>query len=44
MNWYVNRYLRFSVNYIKVLELDRPGDLHSHDKPSIVASRMWIGF
>jgi phosphate-selective porin OprO/OprP len=44
INWYVNKWVRFSVNYIKVLELDRPGDVHDHDKPTIVASRMWIGF
>jgi phosphate-selective porin OprO and OprP len=44
LNYYVNKYVRFSVNYIKVLKLDRPGDIHDHDKPTIVASRVWIGF
>ncbi len=44
INWYVNKYVRFSVNYIKVVELDRPGDIHDHDKPTIAAGRIWIGF
>lgn len=44
LNWYVNRYLRFSLNYIKVLKLDRPGDPHDGDKPQIVVGRMWIGW
>ncbi len=44
VNWYVNKYLRFSLNYIKVLKLDRPHNINDDNKPSIVAGRMWIGF
>ncbi|HXO99106.1 MAG TPA: porin [Luteibacter sp.] len=44
LNWYVNRYLRFSVNYVKVIKLDRPGDPHDGDKPTLVIGRMWIGW
>jgi phosphate-selective porin OprO/OprP len=44
LNWYVNKYVRFSINYIKVLKLDRPGDINDNNKPTIVVGRMWIGF
>jgi phosphate-selective porin OprO/OprP len=44
LNWYVNKYLRFSMNYVKVLKLDRPGNIHNDDKPDIVVARVWLGW
>jgi phosphate-selective porin OprO/OprP len=44
LNWYVNKYLRFSMNYVKVLKLDRPGDMHNDDKPDLVVARVWLGW
>lgn len=44
LNWYVNKYIRFSMNYIKVLKLDRPGDAHDGDQPNMLVARMWLGF
>jgi phosphate-selective porin OprO/OprP len=44
LNWYVNKYIRFSMNYVKVLKLDRPGDVHDGDRPNMLIARMWLGF
>ncbi|HEY4144139.1 OprO/OprP family phosphate-selective porin [Pinirhizobacter sp.] len=44
LNWYVNKYLRFSIDYTKVTKLDRPGNINDNNKPTIVVGRMWIGF
>lgn len=44
LNWYINKYLRFSMNYVKVMKLDRPGNVHDDDKPDMVIARMWLGF
>ena len=44
LNWYINRYLRWSVDYIKVLKLDRPGTGFDGDKPGIVEARFWLGW
>lgn len=44
VNWYVNRYLRFSLNYIKVLKLDRPGSLYDGDKPGMAQASLWLAW
>jgi phosphate-selective porin OprO and OprP len=39
LNWYPTPNVRFMVNYIKVLELDRPGSELDGDRPSILQIR-----
>lgn len=39
LNWYPAPTLRFMVNYVKVLDLDRPGDVQDNDEPGIVMFR-----
>lgn len=44
INWYANRYLRMSMNYVEVLKLDRPGSPHDDDKPDMLVTRVWLYF
>ena len=44
LNWYANRYVRMSMNYVRVLKLDRPGSPHHDDKPDMLATRLWLYF
>ncbi|HET7551941.1 MAG TPA: porin [Gemmatimonadaceae bacterium] len=44
LNCYANRYLRMSMNYVKVLKLDRPGSPHDDDEPDMLVARVWLYF
>lgn len=44
LNWYANRYLRMSMNYVEVLKLHRPGNPHDEDKPDMLVARVWLNF
>lgn len=44
LNWYVNKYVRFSINYINVLDLDRAGSAHDNDEPNLFIARTWFYF
>jgi len=39
LNWYATPNIRFMANYIKVLDLNRPGDTADDDKPTIFQIR-----
>lgn len=39
LNWYATPNVRFMANYVKVLELDRPGSKFNGDRPSIFQIR-----
>jgi phosphate-selective porin OprO/OprP len=44
LNWYANRNLRMSMNYVAVLKLERPGNPHDHDRPDMLVTRVWLYF
>ncbi|WP_430009696.1 OprO/OprP family phosphate-selective porin, partial [Methylophaga lonarensis] len=44
VNWYATDNIRFSANYIKVLDVDRPGNAADGEKPNIFALRGQIHF
>lgn len=44
LNWYPNRNVRFSVNYINVLDVDRPGSETDGEDPDIVQMRGQVQF
>jgi phosphate-selective porin OprO/OprP len=39
LNWYVNKNMRFMLNYVHVLELDRPGNVFDNDEPQALTFR-----
>ena len=39
LNWYVNKNMRFMLNYVRVLELDRPGNVFDNDEPHALTFR-----
>ncbi len=43
-NWYVERNLRFMANWVKVLEVDRPGTATDGDEPSLFQVRAQLDF
>lgn len=44
INWYPNDNIRFSTNYVKVLELDREGSLFDGDEPQLIQFRSQVDF
>ena len=44
LNWYANRFLRMSMNYVEVLKLHRPGSPHDGDRPDMLVARVWLNF
>ena len=44
VNWYATPNIRFAANYIKVLELDRPGNRYHNEKLDSVVLRTQIDF
>lgn len=44
LNWYATRNTRMSMNYVKVLKLERPGSPHDRDKLDILVARVWLYF
>ena len=44
LNWYVARNLRFMANWVKVLEVDRPGSATDGDEPSLFQLRAQLDF
>jgi phosphate-selective porin OprO/OprP len=44
LNWYPNRYLRFMVNFVNVLDVDRPGHANDGSDPRIVQVRAQAAF
>ncbi len=44
VNYYVNRYLRFSLDYIKVVKMYRPGNIYDGDKPGMAAASLWLAW
>tara|TARA_R110001592_G_scaffold116059_6_gene317028 strand:+ start:2005 stop:3297 length:1293 start_codon:yes stop_codon:yes gene_type:complete len=44
VNWYAAQNVRFAANYIKVLELDRPGNQYDDEKLDSVVLRAQIDF
>ncbi len=44
VNGYLTSNIRVMFNYIRVLELDRPGNAANHDEPSILGTRLHIDF
>ncbi|GER08753.1 porin [Iodidimonas muriae] len=44
VNWYATQNIRFAANYIKVLELDRPGSQYDDEKLDSVVLRAQIDF
>lgn len=44
VNWYATSNLRFSANYIKVLELDRPGSVYDGEELDSLVVRAQIDF
>jgi len=44
LNWYVNRYMRYSLNYNRVMRLDHPGSPYHNDKPSMALASLWLAW
>lgn len=44
LNWYPNANVRFMLNYVKVLDVDRPGHTFDDDHPASVSVRSQIHF
>lgn len=44
LNWYLTSNIRLMLNHIRVLELDRPGNLADGDEPSIWGARVHVDF
>lgn len=44
VNGYLTSNIRLMLNYIRVLELDRPGNAVHHDEPSILGARLHVDF
>ena len=44
LNWYVTRNVRFMANWVRVLELDRPGTEEDGDQPSVFQVRSQVNF
>jgi phosphate-selective porin OprO/OprP len=44
INAYLTSNIRVMLNYIRVLELDRPGYAYNHDEPSIIGARLHVDF
>jgi phosphate-selective porin OprO/OprP len=44
LNWYPNANVRFMLNYVKVLDVDRPGHGFDDDQPAAVGVRSQIHF
>lgn len=42
LNWYATPNMRFMANYTKVLDVDRPGNIHDGDEPSIFQVRAQV--
>lgn len=44
LNGYLTSNVRLMLNYIRVLELDRPGNAADQDEPSIIGARLHVDF
>jgi phosphate-selective porin OprO/OprP len=44
INAYLTSNIRVMLNYIRVLELDRPGNVANHDEPSVIGARLHVDF
>lgn len=44
LNWYLAPNLRLMLDYVRVLELDRPGNLADNDEPSSLTGRLHVDF
>ncbi|MFZ5532153.1 MAG: porin [Pseudomonadota bacterium] len=44
LNGYLTSNIRLMLNYIRVLELDRPGNAADQDEPSIIGARLHVDF
>lgn len=44
VNWYVTQNIRFMANYVDVLKVDRPGNVHNNDQPSALQLRGQLNF
>jgi phosphate-selective porin OprO/OprP len=44
LNWYLAPNLRLMLDYVRVLELDRPGNLADGDEPNSVTGRLHFDF
>ena len=44
LNWYPNANTRFMANYIRVLDVDRPGSLYDGDEPQLLQIRGQVDF
>ncbi len=44
VNGYLTSNIRVMLNYIRVLELDRPGNAADQDEPSIIGARLHVDF
>lgn len=44
LNWYMTPNLRFMLDYVDVLQLDRPGNVANHDEPSSLTGRLHVDF
>ena len=42
LNWYATPNMRFMANYTQVIDLDRPGDIHDGDEPSVFQVRAQV--
>lgn len=42
LNWYATPNMRFTANYTKVLDVDRPGSIHDGDEPSLFQVRAQV--
>jgi phosphate-selective porin OprO/OprP len=44
LNWYVSPNIRFMLNYVNVLDLDRPGAPEDGDSPDIIQLRAQFNY